>query len=385
MMQSVSLTQRCRGRWPEIMAQLAPYDDLLKAIERGPRRQGWCPAHRGRNGDAFRVFEDFRETGGAVCNTCGKFRSGFQVLMWLNGWDEVRTGRELQRFLKGERIHVEPRKPPVPVPACPVAQSTYRPTRERLLQLWEQCYPLTHAASAPVRRYFAHRGLSALELEPFDMLRCHPQLAYYDFETRKRVGYFPTLVAYVVGPAGELVALHRTYLTSDGEKAPVSKVKKLLTAADATASGGAVRLHPPGSVLCTCEGLENGLTAVLRNRMPMWPATSTSLLGTLVLPPQVRHVVTWGDFERPQRQPDGSFRQPGLDAAKKLAARLRAEGRTVEMLFPTPRQKGVEKLDWNQVLQEYGLEAIPKLSPHIRMLPTALRLTQLRHGTVIRG
>lgn len=383
-MESQSLTQRCRGRWPEIMAALAPFEDLLKAIERGSRRQGWCPVHRGQHGDAFRVFKDFRETGGAVCNSCGKFGTGFKVLMWINGWDELRTGQALKRFLDGERTPISSAMRKVAVPVMPREQETTRPTRERLLELWNQARPLTHAESEPVRRYFAARHLKGLDLESLTVLRCHPSFGYY--EAKKLIGHFPTLLAYVVDLAGELIGLHRTYLTSDGCKAPVPKVKKMLAAREVeTVSGGAVRLQPPGPVLCTCEGLENGLTALLKNRVPMWPATSVPLLENVLLPAQVRHVVIWGDLEPPKRQPDGSVRQPGLDGAKKLADRLKAEGRTVEMLFPKPRQKGIEKLDWNQVLMEYGLDAIPRLSIQVRMLPTALRLAQLSHGTVIRG
>lgn len=385
-MESQSLTQRCRGRWPEIMAALAPYEDLLKAIERGSRRQGWCPVHRGQHGDAFRVFKDFSDTGGAVCNSCGKFGTGFKVLMWINGWDELRTGRELKRFLDGERIEPVSAKPRILAPAAPAEKASYRPTRERLSELWEESLPLTHPGAEPVRRYFASRGLGALDLEALKVLRCHPKLSYYDFEKRQFIGYYPALVAYVVDTSNELVALHRTYLTEDGGKAPVSRAKKMLAAENAVLSGAAVRLMPAsGSVLLTSEGLENGLTFLLKNAIPTWPATSTSLLGTLILPPQVRHTVIAGDLEPPQQQPDGSLRRPGRDAAQKLADRIKAEGRTVEMLFPTPRKAGIDKLDWNQVLMEYGLDAIPRLSTQIRLLPTALRLAQLSHGTVIRG
>lgn len=383
-MESVSLTLRCRGRWPEIMAQLAPHVDLLKAIERGSRRQGWCPVHRGKNGDAFRVFKDFTETGGAVCNTCGKFSTGFRLLMWINGWDEVCTGRELRRILEGERVSAPPPTPRLAAPVAPSEKETTRPSQDQLRRLWEEALPLAHPNAAPVRRYFASRGLGALELGSLTTLRCHPRLMYFDFKERRRVGYFPALLAQVVDPAEELVALHRTYLTEDGQKAPVRPVKKLLTAANCTARGGALRLHPAGAILCTCEGIENGLTTLLKNRLPLWPALSSALLGELVVPAQVRHLVIWGDYEPPRQQPDGSWRQPGLDAANKLAKRVRAQGCTVEMLFPK-KESGTEKIDWNQVLLDHGLDAIPALSTRIQMLPTAYRLQQLRHGVVIRG
>ncbi len=386
-MRSESLTVRCRRRWPEIMAHLAPREELLQAIERGSRRAGWCPVHRGQHGDAFRVFKDFVDTGGAVCNTCGKFGTGFKVLMWINGWDEVTTGRELRRFLDGDQPAAPINTRHVVPPIAPVQEERRRPSRDVLMKLWDAAMPLTHDRAEPVRRYFARRGLRGLDLAQLQSLRCHPDLVYTESETRKRVGRFPALLGFVVDVSGELVALHRTYLTDDGEKAPVKPVKKLLNAEGATASGGCVRLQAVetvGPILCTCEGLENGLTALVRNpHLPFWPATSAPLLGALMLPPQVRHLVIWGDVEPAQRQPDGSVRQPGRDAADKLATRIRADGRSVEMLFP--RAPVGSKYDWNTVLLDHGVEAIPRLSSVVRMLPTAFRLAQLRHGIVMRS
>lgn len=381
-METVSLSLRCRGRWPEIIAQLAPYEELLDAIKRGHRKHGWCPVHRGENGDAFRIFPNFAELGGAVCNSCGKFGTGFKLLMWINGWNVERTGQELKRFLDGEAIGPVPSKPRAPVANSPKEPSYSRPTRERLAQLWEEAKPLAHEQAAPVRRYFVMRGLGALDFEALQALRCHPRLGYYDQGVC--VGHFPVLLSYVVDPGGVLVALHRTYLTDEGSKAPVDRPKKLLVAQNATARGGAVRLQPAGEIVSNSEGLENGLTSLLKNRVPLWVATSAPLLAAMVLPAQVRHVVTWADYEPEQRQPDGSVRRPGRDAAQTLAARVRAEGRTAEMLLPNP-PKPDEKFDWNQVLLQFGLDAIPTLSSHVRMLPTAFRLEQLRHATVIRG
>jgi putative DNA primase/helicase len=394
-MQSESLIVRCRGRWPEIIDKLAGHEDLRKAIERGLTAiargatppHGACPVHGGRHGDAFRVFDDFLETGGAVCNTCGRFGTGFKLLMWINGWDKVTTSRELKRVLNGEDPVSPRRNASVREQVDPAQSKSRGPSREYLLKLWSEAVPLTHADATPVRRYLAHRGLAVLDLASLLTLRCHPHLRYTDSKTQVVVGYFPALVAYVVAPTGELVAIHRTYLTEDGHKAPVEPVKKLLKVANATASGGCVRLKPVeavGAVLCTGEGLENALTGLLRNpESPFWPATSAPLLGSLVVPSQVRHVVTWGDLEPAQRQPDGTVRQPGREAAEKLSRRVRAEARAAEVLIP--RVENRTKMDWNKVLLEFGIEAIPKLSPTVRMLPTAYRLAQLSHGTVIRS
>jgi hypothetical protein len=243
------------------------------------------------------------------------------------------------------------------------------PTREALMELRSQAKLLTHEDAEPARRYLAARGFAALDLSKFNPLRCHPRLPYYD-EERKFVGYFPALIADIESPAGEVVSVQRYFLTAEGRKAPVEPVKKLLTMAGASASGGALRLHAPGSILMTCEGLENGIPGLLRNpHLPLWPALNTALLGSLIVPAVVRHIVVWAD-------PD----KAGQNAVKKLTTRMAAEARTVEALYPRDT-----RLDWNDVFLRFGIEAIPKLSSSIRMLPTAYRLAQLSHGTVIRG
>lgn len=375
-MESQSLTQRCRGRWPEIWRRLVPYEALFKAIDRLPKKtHGWCPSprhHDQQHGDAFRAFPDVVMSGGVVCNTCGTFPTGFETTMWLLNTDEKTTGRELRRVLDEMDSSVGASPPMIVSP--PREKSFERdgwqgPTREALLALRHQAQPLTHEDAEPARRYLASRGFTALELSTLQPLRCHRGLPYYD-EDRQFCGCFPTLIADIEVPAGEVVSIQRYFLTADGQKAPVKSVKKLLTMAGANASGGSLRLHPPGSVLMTCEGFENGFPGLLRNpHLPLWPSLTAALLGSLVVPSVVRHIVVWAD-------PD----QAGRNAVNKLTARMAAEARTVEALYPRDT-----RLDWNDVFLRFGIEAIPKLSSSVRMLPTAHRLAQLSHGTVIRG
>ena len=71
-----------RGRWREIFASLAP--TLKDAMDHAGRHVA-CPVHGGEDG--FRLFKDFEESGGSVCNTCGKFSDGFATLSWVNHWD----------------------------------------------------------------------------------------------------------------------------------------------------------------------------------------------------------------------------------------------------------------------------------------------------------
>lgn len=66
------------GRWAEIINQLTGIpDDYLTTQHRD------CPKCGGT--DRWRVFDDFPQTGGAVCNQCGSFSDGLEFIRWANG------------------------------------------------------------------------------------------------------------------------------------------------------------------------------------------------------------------------------------------------------------------------------------------------------------
>jgi hypothetical protein len=69
------------GRWDAVFSALAP--QLSDAMDR-PGRHVACPVHGGKDG--FRLFPNYREKGAGVCNSCGIFTSGFDMLQWLNHW-----------------------------------------------------------------------------------------------------------------------------------------------------------------------------------------------------------------------------------------------------------------------------------------------------------
>ncbi len=354
------LASQCRGRWSDIVVRLAPSDAMQAAIERGHRRFGYCPVHGGKHGDAFRIFEDFEETGGAVCNSCGRFANGFQLLVWLQGWTYAEVARQVESLFANVAIDV----PAVRRREHRLEQSrgSRGVTAERLLQLWNEAYELSDARAQPAKCYLKNRAIEVAG----PMLRCHPALAYFD-ENRERVGEFPAMLAQLLDPNGELVALHRTYLTADGLKAPVAKPKKLMKRTDAVLTGAAIRLYAATGCIGVTEGIENALAVHAATGMQVWAATSWPLLAGLALPSIVRSVVVWADRDTPRRQRDGSFLEPGREAADRLAQRLRSEGRSVCVRLPPPRGED-SKVDWNDVLKAHGAMGFPTV---VDRLPSA--------------
>lgn len=85
--------------------------------------------------------------------------------------------------------------------------------RVKLIGLWNSAQAVTPTTSAGL--YLKNRGLM---VPATDALRYVPRLDYWG--DGGLVGTFPAMLAAVTSPAGDLVAIHRTYLTDEGHKAP---------------------------------------------------------------------------------------------------------------------------------------------------------------------
>lgn len=180
----------------------------------------------------------------------------------------------------------------------------------------------THAkpiADTVAERYLAGRGLA---VPPDADLLFHPDLAH--FETR--AGY-PAMVGLIRDGAGEVVALHRTYLQDDGDsarKADIAKARMML----GKPGGGAVRLAPIGAdgFLGLSEGIETGLAVMTAcPGLSVWATLSTAGMEQVQLPPEARHVLILADHDA-----SGT----GLRAAETLLRRLKGDGRRAAIVLP---------------------------------------------------
>jgi phage/plasmid primase-like uncharacterized protein len=276
-------------------------------------RAGWCKLFAdGRAG----VFGDWRT------NVTGTW---YAV-------DRQRGARERQRMCealgRAQREEADARK-----------QGEHA-ARRKNAALWAQCTPISPRDAADL--YLMNRGLG-LEVQSPDALRFHPALDYWEMGGRK-LGTFPAMVAMVKNAAGEPVALHRTYLTPDGMKAPVPAPKKL-TGTSGTLAGSSIHLWPPRLIdgefwLGVAEGIETAIAADLMFRVPTVAALSAHGLETFQWPAEVTHLVVFADNDR---------NGVGENAARALAARAAASG--VETRIMLPRQVGD---DWANVFEDGG-------------------------------
>lgn len=335
-----AVSTAARGRWPEIFDQFAP--ELADAMASAPFHVA-CPVHGGTDG--FRLFSDYVQTGGGVCNTCGVQATGAAMLAWVTKAPLTDIVAKLQRWLQNPAaVELAPRPARVlPAPRKIDREKAWSDIQKTLAGTVE-------LANSAGELYLMRRGIWKENQSP--ILRMHPSLLYYSTKEKKSYGNFPCLIAPLEDPKGRVLTLHRTFLTATGDKAPVPKAKKLMTGrASLSESGCAIKLFPAEEILGLAEGIETALASRAVSRMPVWACATAQLMEQVVVPDTVRHVVIWADLDTSGR---------GLIAAERLANRLEREGRKVEICLPNvtlgPDEKGV---DWLNVLLQYGINGFP--------------------------
>jgi putative DNA primase/helicase len=261
--------------------------------------RGWrcrCPLHGGRS----LTLRD--GSGGTVLVTC-----------W-GGCERLDVLAELRRceFLAGRTSEHKPRTalPPRQFDAqC--EDDTRRVARARAI--WDAALP---AVRSPVVRYLVSRGIT---MPPPPTLRWSPRC--WHGESRQEL---PAMVAVVEHVERGIVAVHRTYIRSDGTaKGAFETIKSSL----GPIRGGAVRLGlpRPGEWLAIGEGIETTLAVMMACAMPGWAALSANGIRALNLPPEATHVIICADH-------DASG--VGQRAARDAAQRWLAEGRHVRIVLP---------------------------------------------------
>jgi hypothetical protein len=315
------LERAAEGRWAEIIRALACVD-ISDAIQR--RKHVRCHREHGKTNAQFRVFKDFDQTGGGVCNTCGPFSTGFALLTYLNGWAYRQAVKEVAQYLEGREIQAPPRPSLAPQPRT---WAVSEDNLQRLKDVWQSTESL---AGTVAETYLRNRGIEC-DLPDEGEVRFHRRLHYWDNDSRRALGHFPGIVSMVRSPeSGEPLTLHRIYLSPQGEKARVPSPKKLMSAAiDGAISelGAAIRLYPlEGDCLAVTEGIETALAVRSAHPgLPVWACYSASVLTSFRPPEGVKRVLIWGDLDE-----SGA----GQIAAAKLAIRLRNRGIDSRVILP---------------------------------------------------
>lgn len=202
----------------------------------------------------------------------------------------------------------------------------------------------------PVVAYLAGRGIDLSELGRCPRsLRFHPALWNREINRASSA-----MIAAVTNAAGQLVAVHRTWLDQRGDgqwvKAPLRQPKMSL----GPVRGGAILLWrgasrkplakaPADDELAIGEGIETCLSVVVAcPHMRVMSSVSLANMASIVLPDAIRSVTLLKDEDGDNEQAERGFRQ--------AVARFQSEGRVVRIARP-PVGK-----DFNDTLQAGDIE-----------------------------
>lgn len=301
------LCEQVGNRWHAILPALGIAESFLR------NKHGPCPMCGGK--DRWR-FDNKEGTGTWFCSNCGA-GDGVKLVMIHRGVDFAEAAILIKR-LAG---------------LCEEAPKRRIPSHQGDggALLWKSALPIR--AEDPAGKYLCRRC---------DLARIPGDLRFAEtvkYSGGERPQWFPALLALVRDVSGSPVNVARTYLTEDGEKAPVETVRKLC--AGSFPLGAAVRLwRPIDGALVVAEGIETALSAAKIFKRPAWAMLTAGNLARLDIIADVTDLIIAGDC-------DDSF--TGQAAAYVAARRIKARSKgaiTVRVEIPGHRN---DQCDWNDV------------------------------------
>jgi putative DNA primase/helicase len=304
------LRERTRGRWPGILTAVGIAPSFLT------RKNGPCPVCPGGR-DRWR-FLDTDGSGSWICTHCGS-GGGVDLVMKFTGM----PFKHVAEFIEGIIGDVN-------VTTARIERDE-RHTRAGLNALWKEARPVRSRDATDL--YLCSRGMI---LDAYPSALRTGIIRYYSDDASSR---FPAMLAMVTAPGGKPTTIHRTYLSTDGRKAPVDKPKKLYSS---PGKGSAIRLATPARVLGIAEGIETAISASILFKVPVWAVLCASGIEKFEPPDVVEHLIIFADND---------VNHVSQTAAYALASRL--SGR-IGVDVHIPKKPGT---DWNDVLVEQGSTA----------------------------
>lgn len=303
-----------RGKWRGIFITLGMDEKFLKK-EHGP-----CPCCGGK--DRFR-FDDLEGNGTFYCTGCEiPSGTGFALLKNWKGWPFEKAAREVDAIVGN--ITIQEYK----------AKRESKDIREYLKKLRNDSKLIR--PGDPAWTYLESRCGDIRGM--VDKLRLHPGLKH-----SVDGGTYPVLLSPMRNtgdPVG--CGYHRTFLTADGRKAPVTPAKMNL------GDAAPIELGPVMPRMGIAEGIESALCATQMFGAPVWSAGCADGVSKWAPPESASHILICGDN-------DANF--VGQAAAYALAKRLVHEHRNdpgfkVEVLIPS--EVGT---DWADVFAQMQVAA----------------------------
>lgn len=198
--------------------------------------------------------------------------------------------------------------------------------RKSVDKLWNESLPIL--PQVPAGKYFRNRLGDDFDFSLVSKLKHRVGLDYRN-DQGEVIANFPCIVSPVRNVAGELITLHRTYITVGGSKAPVNAPKKIMPCeVPGSLKGASIQLEQANDLLAVAEGLETALAIRQKIQVPTWATVTALGMENLIVPLSVKEIWIFADNDR------GKTRA-GEKAAHGLAKRLKYEGKRVKIFLPS--------------------------------------------------
>jgi putative DNA primase/helicase len=294
--------QQAQGKWHSLLPNLG-IDSRYLTGKHGP-----CPICAGK--DRFR-FDDKDGKGGWICSGCGA-GDGFSLVAKVKKFTLAQAKEAIEPLLpnaKSVRI------------ATPRDDDDCRKNSTRF---WRNTIVISGVS--PVDKYLFNR-LNAPN--PSVSLR-----AGHSTHPANKGQSYTVMAAKISDAAGELVSVHRTFLTEDGQKADVTPNKMIM--AGSIPPGSAIRLFGVSQHLAIAEGIETALAAYLDTGIPTWAAINAPLMKSFDPPQSVKKLTIFSDNDE---------HYVGQAAAYELARRM-VMTRGIKVEVRLPPKAGTDWLDY---------------------------------------
>jgi len=280
--------------WQNVLAHLGVEARLIE----NPKRRGPCPIEQ--TGSTRFRFDNKDGRGTWVCN-CGA-GDGVRLVALVNGIDDAEAARRIRQVIHGYPAYRQ--APRQFVPAGKKTPEAIEKARKGLDRVRSGSKSIT--AETPAWKYLCKR-VRGLELGWLSKaLRYHPHLKHVDEDLGGCVTYRTAIVCDVVDAfrRDRIVTIHRTYITADGEKAPVSakQVKKVMTATVDKLCGEVIAVNTAGTkFVIIAEGLEAALAwvAATQNRYTVFAALNCFNMSQFQWPGGTEAILVAADNDPP--------------------------------------------------------------------------------------
>lgn len=330
-------------------------------------KAGPCPlCYDGKHGGKRFRFDNKGGLGTWYCQQCGA-GNGYTLIERYTGMSKV----EILKFLDDGNWGLSS--------DTPIKRFTFEDTDFSPEQVKKNSCKLIEVSTGsvalsgndPVSVYLRKR-VPGCDLSKISQdIRFHPGLKFFEEGEGGRFinrGTFPTMVGRAVDAAGRPITLHRTYLTLQGDKAPLEDPKKQMKGIRKL-DGAAIRLVdvPESRTLGLTEGIETGLAVATgyRYNINVWSLLNCGNLALADIPAgRFDKIIIFADHDRIDAK---KGYRPGEHFALRLKERLEQMGYEVEIKIPP-----VEGTDFADVWLSIQNQEQPS-APHAPKQPTATR------------